>query len=96
MCMNCPNSYLPSLQGACLLSTMSRGDRLKEELAWLKVVFALLVAVDVSLVGWLAENYHSAAQLLVGCVFAAVVFTTTGVVWVNRAAMRRFRALEDE
>jgi 4-hydroxybenzoate polyprenyltransferase len=75
---------------------MSKGDRLKEELGWLKIVFAVLVAVDVSLVGWLAENYQSAAQVLVVCAFGAVIFTTVAVVWVNRAAMRRFEALEDE
>jgi hypothetical protein len=33
---------------------MSRGDRIKEELGWLKLVFGVLVASDVSLVGWLA------------------------------------------
>jgi len=43
---------------------MSKSDRLKEELGWLKLVFAVLVAVDVSLVGWLAENYQTAAQCL--------------------------------
>jgi hypothetical protein len=75
---------------------MSKSDRLKEELGWLKIVFAVLVAVDVSLVGWLAENYRTAAQVLVVCAFGAVIFTTTVVVWVNRAAMRRFEALEDE
>lgn len=75
---------------------MSKSDRLKEELGWLKIVFAVLVAVDVSLVGWLAENYQSAARLLVVSAFVAVIFTTTVVVLVNRAAMRRFEALEDE
>jgi 4-hydroxybenzoate polyprenyltransferase len=75
---------------------MSRSDRIKEELGWLKVVFAVLVAIDVSLVGWLAENYQGVSRLLVVCAFVAVVFTTAVVVWVNRAAIRRFKALEDE
>ena len=30
---------------------MSRPDRLKEEIGWLKVIFAILVAIDISLVG---------------------------------------------
>lgn len=75
---------------------MSRNDRIKEELGWLKIVFAVLVAVDVSLVGWLAENYQEVSQLLVVCAFVGVVFATVVVIWVNRAAMRRFKALEDE
>ena len=33
---------------------------------------------------------------LVVCALAAKIFTTIVVVWVNRAAMRRFQALEDE
>jgi len=75
---------------------MSRIDRLKEEIGWLKVVFVGLVAVDVSLVGWLAENYDSASQLLVIYASIGVAFTTTIVVWIKRAALRRFKALEDE
>lgn len=75
---------------------MSKSDRIKEELGWLKIVFAVLVAVDVSLVGWLAQNYQTASQLLVVSALVAVSFVTVVVVWVNRAAIRRFKALEDE
>jgi len=75
---------------------MSRSDRIKEELGWVKLVFAVSVAIDVSLVGWLAENYQVASQLLVLSAFVGVIFTTLVVVWINRAAMGHFRALEDE
>ena len=43
---------------------MARIDRLKEEVGWLKVVFGVLVALDASLLGWLAQNYASASHLL--------------------------------
>ena len=43
---------------------MSKADRLKEEIGWLKVVFAILIAIDVSLVGWLAQNYDNAPIFL--------------------------------
>jgi len=33
---------------------MSKVDGIKEELGWLKVVFAILVAIDVSVVAWVA------------------------------------------
>jgi hypothetical protein len=75
---------------------MSRNDRIKEELGWLKIVFAMLVAVDVSLVGWLTGNYQEVSRLLVISAFGGVSFVTVVVIWVNRAAMRRFKALEDE
>lgn len=75
---------------------MSRNDRLKEELGWLKIVFAVLVAVDVSLIGWVVENYQSAAFLHLVVAFAAAMIAIVAIVWVNRAALRRFKALEDE
>ncbi|MDQ3562809.1 MAG: hypothetical protein M3436_01280 [Pseudomonadota bacterium] len=42
---------------------MSRADRLKEEIGWLKVAFGIAVALDASLVAWLAENYHNGSRL---------------------------------
>ena len=39
---------------------MSRADRIKETLGWLKIVFAALVAVDVSVIAWLAQNFQRA------------------------------------
>ena len=75
---------------------MSRSDRIKEELGWLKLVFAVSVVINASLVGWIAENYQTALQLLVVGAFVGVFFTTLVVVLINRAAVRRFRSLEDE
>ena len=75
---------------------MSKIDRIKEELGWLKVVFAIFVAMDVSLVAWLAQNYENASIVLIVCGFLGVVFLTSVVIWVNRAAMSRFKELEKE
>lgn len=59
------------------------------------MVFGILVAVDVSLVGWLAQNYASAnLALVVGCVIATGVVTLE-VVRINRIAYRRMKELED-
>ena len=62
---------------------MSRSDRIKEELSWLKLVFAASVAVDVSLIGWLAENHREAARLLVVSAYVGVVFSSLGVGWIK-------------
>jgi len=74
---------------------MSKTDRIKEEIGWLKVVFGILVATDISLVAWLAQNFSSASRLqgLIG--LAAVVVVTGAVVWVNRMAYARITQLED-
>ena len=75
---------------------MSRADKLKEEIGWLKVVFAVLVAIDISLVGWLAQNYDVAFTFLQIICLVAVIVTTGGVVWINRTAYRKLDELEEE
>ena len=43
-------------------------DRLKEEIRWLKVVYGILVATDISLIAWMAQNDNQAAVfLLLAC-----------------------------
>ena len=75
---------------------MSKTDRIKEEIGWLKVVFAIFIAIDVSLVAWLSQNYESSSRVLIVFGFFGVVFLTVVVIWVNRAAMSRFKELEKE
>jgi len=74
---------------------MPKIDGLKEELSWLKIVFGIAVAIDVSLVGWVAQNFGRAQPIIV--VFALLgVFTVTGfIVWINHLAYRRIRELEN-
>ena len=74
---------------------MSKADRLKEEIGWLKVIFAVCVALDVSLVAWLAQNYDSARSVIVGTGFVAAIVLAIVVVYVNRRAYRRIEELED-
>jgi len=74
---------------------MSKVDGIREELGWLKVVFAVLVAIDVSLVAWVAQNYNAANGVLVVVAIVAVATVTAVVVWVNRLAYRKIRELEN-
>ncbi len=74
---------------------MSKVDGIREELGWLKVVFAVLVAIDVSLVAWVAQNYSAANSVLVVAAIVAVAVLTVVVVWVNRLAYRKIRELEN-
>src|SRR2546428_526677 len=86
-------AMLGLLQGVEL--PMSKADRIKEALGWLKVVFAALVAVDVALIAWLAQNFQGAENVLVILALVAVVFTTGAIVGVNHAAYRRISELEN-
>lgn len=74
---------------------MSRADRLKEEIGWLKVIFAVSVALDASLVAWLAQNYDVQRLVIVSTGFAAALVLAGVVVYVNRRAYRCIEELEN-
>ncbi|MEK6807101.1 MAG: hypothetical protein AABY95_10695 [Pseudomonadota bacterium] len=73
---------------------MSQAERIKETLGWLKVVFAALVAIDVSVIAWLAQNFRTADAVLIVLAVSAVAGTTVAIVGVNHAAFRRLAQLE--
>jgi 4-hydroxybenzoate polyprenyltransferase len=73
---------------------MAKIDRIKEEIGWLKVVFGILVATDISLLAWLAENFTSAPKVQVIVSLVAVVAVTGAIVWVNHIAYIRIKQLE--
>ncbi len=73
---------------------MSRIDQIKETLGWFKVVFGTLVAVDVSLIAWLSQNFHNADTVLIILAVIAVVAATLGIISINHAAFRRIAQLE--
>jgi len=73
---------------------MAKADKAREELGWLKVVFAVSAAVDASLLGWLAQKYSSADVLLIVVAILVAAGLTTYVAWINTVAYRRIRELE--
>lgn len=72
---------------------MSEAEKLKEEIGWLKVVFGILVASDISLLAWLAQNFAEALHFLVTICLVAELLVTIGIVGVNRAAYRKINEL---
>ena len=74
---------------------MSKADTLKEEIGWLKVAFGVAVALDASLVAWLAENYAVANLVLVGTGLVVTLGLATIILIINRRAYRRMKELED-
>lgn len=74
---------------------MSKMDRLKEEIGWLKVIFGILVATDISLLAWLAQHYPNASVFLVAICGLAVIVVTGAIIWVNKTAYRKIDELED-
>jgi len=59
------------------------------------LVFGILVAIDASLVGWLAQNYATANRMLVVSGVIATAMVTLGVVRINRVAYNQIKELEE-
>jgi len=74
---------------------MSKADRLKEDLAWLKLFFGAFLAVDVSVIAWLAQNYRQAETVIVVGAFIVIIALTGGLAFVTRRAYKRIDPLEE-
>lgn len=74
---------------------MSKADRIKEEIGWLKLGFGIAVALDASLVAWLAQNYSTAKPVVVVAAVIAAVVIAVGIIVINRRAFRRIAELEN-
>lgn len=58
---------------------MSKIDKAKEPIAYLKLWLGILVAIMVSLTGWLISNFQSVHQMLVfGAALALCIIGFTG------------------
>ena len=70
-------------------------DKLKEEIGWLKVVFAILIATDISLIAWLIQNYGKVNLFLylAGTLAALLIMFT--IDRIDRAARQKMNELEE-
>jgi len=74
---------------------MAKLDKTKEEIGWLKIIFGVLFATDISLIAWLFQNYGNAGKFfLVLCAVTAFLITFV-IVWINRVAYQKIDALEE-
>ncbi len=74
---------------------MAYSDKLKEELGWLKVIFAILIATDVSLIAWLFQNYGKADPSLLKIGLGAAFLITFLIVWINNLGYQKIDELEE-
>ena len=70
-------------------------DKIKEEIGWLKVIFAISIATDISLIAWLIQSYGKVRLLLsiLGALGALLIMFS--IVWINRIAYRKIDELEE-
>jgi hypothetical protein len=74
---------------------MSKVDKTKEQLAYLKFWLGVMVVTDISLVGWLVSSADAApVHKVLGALVAVVVITAAGFT-VHHRVGRLIDALED-
>ncbi len=74
---------------------MAKIDKIKEQIGWLKVVFGLLFATDLSLVAYLFNKIEFLTTVKIILVLTGLVFTTFAIFVVNKSAMRKIESLEE-
>ncbi len=75
---------------------MAKIDKLKEQIGWLKVVFGLLFATDISLIAFLFNKIETLELMKIILVLIGLILTTLGIIWINQKAMDKINELEDK
>ena len=73
---------------------MSKSEKIKEQIGWLKLLFAILSAIVVSLVGWIATHYESGG-LNVYIAFVLVIIISFSLVDITKRAYKKMDELEE-
>ncbi len=74
---------------------MAKIDKIKETLGYLKLVFSIFIAIDISLVTWLYKNFDHLSALNITFIFVLVLFISFAVVYINRKILNKIDDLEE-
>ncbi len=74
---------------------MPKIDKIKEQIGWLKVVFALLFATDLSLIAYLFNNLEILSDTKIVLLLIGLFLVTLGMLYINKVAMNKIDSLED-
>ncbi len=73
---------------------MGKIDQAKETIGYLKLIFGVLIAIDVSLIGYMFQHSDiDAAKLFV--VIVTIVCVTAFIVFLNRKILAKIDELKD-
>ncbi len=74
---------------------MSKSDKAKEQIAYLKFWLGVMVVTNISLVGWFISSADSApVHKVIGALVAVVVITVAGFI-IHRRVKRLIDTLEE-
>ena len=74
---------------------MGKIDKEKESIGYLKVVFSILIAIDVSLVAWLYKNFDLLTSLDKIFTFCLTIFITSSIIYINKKILYKIDSLEE-
>jgi len=74
---------------------MSKSEKIREQIGWLKVIFGLLFATDLSLIAFLFNNIENLSTIKVLLVIVGLLAVTYGIYLTNQEAMKKIDELEE-
>ncbi len=74
---------------------MGKIDKQKEIIGYLKVIFSILVAIDVSLVAWIFKNSDILEGKILIIPSIIVLLITIALIVANKAILNKIDNLED-
>lgn len=74
---------------------MGKIDKEKESIGYLKVIFSILIAIDVSLVAWAFKNYMIMSDIKNIIIFLLIGLITFAIILVNRKILKKIDYLEE-
>ena len=74
---------------------MAKIDRIKEQIGWLKIIFGLLTAMVVSIIGFIVTSYKVADPFILILSLVLIIFLSLGIVVVNQKAYSKMDELEE-
>ena len=69
--------------------------KVKEQIGWLKVVFGLLFATDISIIAYLFNKISVLSIIQIIIVLFSLILVTLGIIYVNKKAMNKIDSLEE-
>ena len=70
-------------------------DKVKEEIGWLKVIFAISIATDISLIAWLIENFKKEDPFLLVIAGLGALLLMFVIISINSGTYRKINKLEE-
>jgi hypothetical protein len=74
---------------------MSKLEKIREEIGWLKVIFAIVIATDISLVAWFIQNFTKASLFLLISCFLTILIISMIIIWLHNDTYQKIEKLEE-